>query len=89
MIDKIKEIREFCDWCEEKQNKVETLENTCKNWYEEFHKLRRKKERLQDYIKDFLRYVKEEDLIEYFRESKDLKLANKLEDFVNKLESQV
>ena len=89
MIDKIQEIREFCDWCEEKQNEVETLENTCNNWYEEFHKLRRKKERLQDYIKDFLRYVQEEDLIEYFRESKDLELANKLDDFVNKLESQV
>lgn len=86
---KIQEMRDFCDWCEETQKEVETLNNTCKNWYEEFHKLRRKKEKLQYSIKEFLTYFKDEDLIKYFREINDLEIANKLENFVNDLESQV
>lgn len=82
-------MRELCDWCEETQKEVEVLNNTCHNWYEEYHKLRIKKERLQNIVKDFLEYIKNEELIDYFKEMKDLEIANKIDDFVNNLESQV
>lgn len=86
---KIEEMREFCDWCEETQKQVEILDNTCKNWYEEFHKLRRKKEHLQNKVKNLIEYFKGEELIQYFRDTNDLDLANKLEDFISDLEKEV
>jgi len=51
-------------------------------------KIKLQSERDRDFYREMLQdlqnYVEEEDLIKYFRDSGDLELANKLEDFINK-----
>ena len=44
MNEKINEIKEFCDYVIELESKNKELENTCRDWFETYHKLRIKNE---------------------------------------------